>query len=212
MQDDAVVSAVRAALQTGAALPSERELARQINVNRHRIRRALEVLREAHEIEPAGARRAAASLARGSVLARDTNPVEVLEVRLALEPALARLAAVRASPLDIARIQRAAAAREGDSGANDLLFHKAIAAGARNRLAAGLYLLLREIGRDARLKLGRNAPVCPKRLVQRNAEHQAVAEAIAARDAEAAERAMRLHLMKVHKLVMNRLSPEIEAA
>ena len=204
------MSAVRAALQSG--LPSERELARQINVNRHQIRRALEVLRESNEIEPAGARRAAASLARGSVLTRDTNPVEVIEVRMALEPALARLAAVRASPLDIARIQKAAIACDGDAGAIDLAFHKAIAAGARNNLAAGLYFLLREIGRDARLRLGRNAPLCPKRLQQRNAEHKSVAEAIAARDAEAAERAMRLHLMNVHKLVMNRISPEIEVA
>ena len=212
MQEDTIVEAVRTLLQSSEGVPSERELARQINVNRHQIRRALEVMRETNEVEPAGARRAAASLARGSVLARDTNPLEVLEVRMALEPALARLAAVRASPLDIARIQRAAAAQEGDSGANDLVFHKAIAAGARNSLAAGLYFLLREIGRDARLRLGRNTPVCPKRLVQRNAEHKAVAEAIAARDAEAAERAMRLHLLNVHKLVMNRISPEIEVA
>ncbi len=199
-------------LQSSAGLPSERELARQIKVNRHQVRRALEVLREANELEPAAARRAAASLGRGSVLARDTNPVEVIEVRMALEPALARLAAVRASPLDIARIEKAALAAEGDAGADDLAFHKAIAAGARNQLAAGLYLLLREIGRDARLRLGRNAPVCPKRLVERNAEHRAIAEAIAARDAPAAERAMRLHLTHVHKLIMNRISPDIEAA
>jgi DNA-binding FadR family transcriptional regulator len=199
-------------LQSSAGLPSERELARQIKVNRHQVRRALEVLREANELEPAAARRAAASLGRGSVLARDTNPVEVIEVRMALEPALARLAAVRASPLDIARIEKAALAAEGDAGADDLAFHKAIAAGARNQLAAGLYLLLREIGRDARLRLGRNAPVCPKRLVERNAEHRAIAEAIAARDAQAAERAMRLHLTNVHKLIMNRISPDIEAA
>jgi DNA-binding FadR family transcriptional regulator len=212
MQQEAVVSAVRLLLQNGGSIPSERELARQINVNRHQIRRALEILREANEIEPAGARRAAAGLARGSVLARDTNPVEVIEVRMALEPALARLAAVRASPLDIARIQRAALAAEGDAGSQDLSFHKAIAAGARNNLAAGLYFLLREIGRDARLKLGRNAPVCPKRLLQRNAEHRAIADAIAARDADAAERAMRIHLANVHRLVLGRMSPDIEAA
>ena len=212
MDSESVVSAVRAMLQGAASLPSERELARQMNVNRHQVRRALEVLREANELEPAGARRAVASLGRGSVLARDTNPVEVIEVRMALEPALARLAAVRASPLDIARIQRAAVIADGDSGSNDLAFHKAIAAGARNQLAAGLYLLVREVGRDARLKLGRNAPVCPKRLVERNAEHRAIAEAIAARDAQAAERAMRVHLTSVHKLIMNRISPDIEAA
>lgn len=209
---DEVVSALRSVLQKGGSIPSERELARQINVKRHQIRRALEVLRDANEIETAGARRAVASLGRGSVLARDTNPLEVIEVRMALEPQLARLAAVRASPLDIARIQRAALAEDGDSGSVDLAFHKAIAAGSRNNLAAGLYLLLREIGRDARLKLGRNAPVCPKRLLQRNAEHRAVADAIAARDADAAERAMRVHLTNVHRLILNRLSPDIEAA
>ena len=209
---DKIVAALRATLQKGGSIPSERELARQINVNRHQIRRALEVLRESNEIESAGARRAVASLGRGSVLARDTNPVEVVEVRMAIEPALARLAAVRASPLDLARIQKAAIAAEGDSGANDLAFHKAIAAGARNNLAAGLYLLLREIGRDARLKLGRNAPVCPKRLAQRNAEHRAIAEAIAARDADGAERAMRVHLTNVQRLILGRLSPDIEAA
>ncbi len=209
---DEVVAALRAVLQKGGSFPSERDLAQQLDVKRHQIRRALEVLRDANEIESAGTRRAAANLGRGMVLARDTNPVEVIEVRMAIEPALARLAAVRASPLDIARIQRAAVAEAGDAGANDLAFHKAIAAGARNNLAAGLYFLLREIGRDARLRLGRNAPVCPKRLMQRNAEHRAVAEAIAARDADAAERAMRAHLTAVHRLILGRLSPDIAAA
>lgn len=204
------LAALRALISKGADLPSERELARQMRVNRHQIRRALEVLREANELAPAAQRRAAAVIGRGAMLARDTNPLEVIEVRMALEPALARLAAVRASPLDIARIQRAAVVADGDAGSNDLAFHKAIGAAAGNKLAAGLYFLVREIGRDARLKLGRNAPVPPQRLAQRNAEHRAVAEAIAARDADAAERAMRAHLANVHKLVINRLSPDTE--
>lgn len=211
MSQDAVVSAVRSVLQNGRGrLPSERELARQINVNRHQIRRALEVLRDANELESAAARRAAASIGRGAVLARDTNPLEVIELRMALEPALARLAAVRATPLDIARIERAAVVEDGDSGMNDLAFHRAIAAGARNRLAAGVYMLVREIGRDARVRLGKNVPVCPERLRQRNAEHRAVAEAIAARDADAAERTMRAHLASVHRLVLRRLAPGVD--
>jgi DNA-binding FadR family transcriptional regulator len=212
MQTDAVVAALRALLQEGGSMPSERKLAQRMKVNRHQIRRALEVLRESNEIEPAGARRAAATLGRGTVLARDTNPLEVIEVRMALEPTLARLAAVRATPLDIARIVRAATPESGDSGSQDLAFHKAIAAGARNNLASALYLLLREIGRDARLKLGRNSPTCPKRLLQRNAEHRSIADAIAARDADAAERAMRVHLTSVHRLILSRMSPEFEAA
>ena len=202
------LAALRALISKGEDLPSERELARQMRTNRHQIRRALEVLRDANELAPAAHRRAAAIIGRGAMLARDTNPLEVLEVRMALEPMLARLAAVRASPLDIARIQRAADLADGDPGSNDLAFHKAIGAAAGNKLAAGLYFLVREIGRDARLKLGRNAPVPPQRLAQRNAEHRAVAEAIAARDPDAAERAMRSHLANVHKLVLNRLAPD----
>ena len=202
------LAALRALISKGEDLPSERELARQMRTNRHQIRRALEVLRDANELAPAAHRRAAAVIGRGAMLARATNPLEVLEVRMALEPTLARLAAVRASPLDIARIQRAADLADGDPGSNDLAFHKAIGAAAGNKLAAGLYFLVREIGRDARLKLGRNAPVPPQRLAQRNAEHRAVAEAIAARDPDAAERAMRSHLANVHKLVLNRLAPD----
>lgn len=202
------LAALRALISKGEDLPSERELARQMRVNRHQIRRALGVLREANELAPASARRAAAVISRGAMLARDTNPLEVIEVRMALEPALARLAAVRASPLDIARIQRAADLADGDPGSNDLAFHKAIGAAAGNKLAAGLYFLVREIGRDARVRLGRDAPVPAQRLAQRNAEHRAVAEAIAARDADAAERAMRAHLGNVHKLVLNRLAPD----
>ena len=202
------LAALRALISKGADLPSERELARQMRTNRHQIRRALEVLRDANELAPAAHRRAAAVIGRGAMLARDTNPLEVLEVRMALEPTLARLAAVRASPLDIARIQRAADLADGDPGSNHLAFHKAIGAAAGNKLAAGLYFLVREIGRDARLKLGRNAPVPPQRLAQRNAEHRAVAEAIAARDPDAAERAMRSHLASVHKLDLNRLAPD----
>ena len=201
------LAALRALISKGDELPSERELARQMRVNRHQIRRALGVLREGNELAPAGARRAAAVIGRGAMLARDTNPLEVIEVRMALEPALARLAAVRASPLDIARIQRAADLADGDAGSNDLAFHKAIGAAAGNKLAAGLYFLVREIGRDARMKLGRNAPVPVQRLAQRNAEHRAVADAIAARDPDAAERAMRAHLANVHKLVIGRLTP-----
>src|SRR3954454_15124491 len=202
------LAALRARIGKGQELPSERELARQMRVNRHQIRRALGVLREGNELAPAGALRAAAVLGRGAMLARDTTPLEVIEVRMALEPALARLAAVRASPLDIARIQRAAELADGDAGSNDLAFHKAIGAAAGNKLAAGLYFLVREIGRDVRLKLGRNVPVPSNRLAQRNAEHRAVAEAIASRDADAAERAMRQHLANVHKLVINRLTPD----
>src|SRR2546423_10792184 len=100
----ALAGELRARLASGEVLPAERALAEQYGVKRHRVRQALGLLREYGDLD--SSRRT--SVADGESLIRSTNPLEVIELRLALEPALARLAAVRASPLEIARILRAA--------------------------------------------------------------------------------------------------------
>jgi GntR family transcriptional regulator, transcriptional repressor for pyruvate dehydrogenase complex len=198
----ALARRLRERLAGGEALPAERALAEQYAVKRHRVRQALALLREQGDIEPA--RRAGA--ADGESLIRSTNPLEVIEVRLALEPALARLAAVRATPLEIARIMRAATtSSDMQRSTADLVFHKLVAAASGNGLAADLYALLRKVGSDARVRVQSSAPACPNRLAQRDQEHHGVAEAIAARDPEGAEAAMRTHLNAVHRIILNRL-------
>jgi DNA-binding FadR family transcriptional regulator len=123
-----------------------------------------------------------------------------------LEPALARLAAVRATPLEIARIMRAATTPpDMQRSTADLAFHKLVAAASGNGLAADLYALLRKVGSDSRVRVQSGATACPNRLAQRDQEHHAVAEAIAARDPEGAEAAMRAHLNAVHRVILNRL-------
>ena len=124
------------------------------------------------------------------------------------EPALlARLAALRASPMEVARIERAAGTPSDASAGADLSFHFAVAAGARNGLAAELYAQLRGIGRDSRLREREPRPDSEAWVRERDAEHRAVAEAIAARNPAAAEAAMRTHLLAVQRRVMERLSP-----
>jgi GntR family transcriptional regulator, transcriptional repressor for pyruvate dehydrogenase complex len=199
------------ALRTMAAqqkLSSERALALAFNVKRHQLRRALQVLRANGELAPAEAKRKPLVGHNGENLVRATNPMEVIEMRIAIEPFLARLAALRASPFEMVAIEHAATTAAGvDSGAADLKFHKLIAASSGNKLAASLYDLLRRIARDARLQLNGSQPACPKRVQQRDAEHRAIAQAILARDPEAAERAMRLHLAAVQQIITDRLSP-----
>jgi GntR family transcriptional regulator, transcriptional repressor for pyruvate dehydrogenase complex len=204
-----LVETLRGMLAMGASLPAERALAGQLNVNRYRLRQALEVLRAGGEIEATPPRRRPGRARQGGeAMVRSTNPVEVIEMRLALEPALARLAALRASPFEITRIERAATTPAGaDAGAADLTFHTLVAAGARNTLAGDFYALLRQVGRDARLRVGNNAPSCPTRLQQRDAEHRVIAQAIAARDPDQAEAAMREHLGTVQRTIMNRMAP-----
>jgi len=206
-----LVEAVRGIVAEHGSMPSERAIAERLNVKRHRLRRALETLRASGELAPARAgRRASSDTRRGEDLAHGTNPIEIIELRMLIEPALARLAALRASPLEISRIRRAAATpANADPGAIDLAFHTAVAQGSRNSLAAELYALLRQIGRDGRLRVGDSDSNvrCPNRIRQRDAEHGAIAEAIAARDPEGAERAMRDHLGAVQRQILSRLAP-----
>jgi GntR family transcriptional repressor for pyruvate dehydrogenase complex len=193
---------LRERLASGNALPAERAIAEEYAVKRHRVRQALALLREQGDLD--STRRAGA--AGGESLIRSTNPLEVIELRLALEPALARLAAVRATPLEIARILRAATTPpDMQRSTADLAFHKLVAAASGNGLAADLYALLRKVGSDSRVRVQSTVPACPNRLAQRDQEHHAVAEAIAARDPESAEAAMRAHLNAVHRVILNRL-------
>jgi GntR family transcriptional regulator, transcriptional repressor for pyruvate dehydrogenase complex len=208
-----LVDILRKRFAAEGSLPAERTMAKQLNVKRHQLRGALEVLRANGEIGPPTSRRGGSGLRRLESLIRATNPIEVIEMRLAIEPSLARLAALRASPLEIARILRAATTSDDiDTGAADLIFHKTIAASTRNSLAAALYTLLRQIGTDVRVRLGNSAGANLQRLVQRDAEHRAVAEAIAARDPDAAESAMRIHLAAVQRRIVDRLAPGLSVA
>jgi len=202
-----IVVAVRA-MAAQQKLGSERAMAEALNVKRHQLRRALQALRANGELAPAEAKRKPLVGHNGESLVRATNPMEVIEMRIAVEPFLARLAALRASPFEMAAIEHAATTAAGvDSGAADLKFHKLIATSSGNKLAASLYDLLRRVARDARLQLNGSQPACPKRVQQRDAEHRAIAQAIVARDPEAAERTMRLHLAAVQRIITERLNP-----
>lgn len=210
-----IVAAIQVLQGQGAPLPSERELANRLNVKRHQLRKALAEMRHRGDLEPQRVRRAPRALPRhGEELARLTNPLEIMELRLIMEPGLARLASLRASALEIARIMDAATTKEDDrAGAADLAFHLSIIEAARNHLAGEFYKMLRQVAVDARVRIARNIPTtCPKRIAQRDAEHRKVAEAIAQRDPEAAEAAMRSHLLAVHKQINERINAGAAAA
>ncbi|WP_373504065.1 FadR/GntR family transcriptional regulator [Aestuariivirga sp.] len=209
-----IIAAIRQLRETGGGLPSERELAGKLNVKRHQLRKALDQLRKSGDIEPS--RRAAATRQprHNEDLVRVTNPLEVIEMRLILEPSFARLASLRASSLDIAQITQWSTTRADDKPDEvDLNFHLAVAAAARNHLAHDLFVMLRQIGVDARMRVARATPAtCPTRIAQRDQEHQRIAEAIASRDPEAAEAAMRAHLLLVQRRIIERSNAGLAAA
>jgi DNA-binding FadR family transcriptional regulator len=204
-EDAALRERLGALLRDPSGAGSERGLAARLGVTRHRLRLVLARMRETGELDPPPRPK---PLRRHEGMIRGTNPVEVIELRMALEPALARLAAVRATPFDIARIERAATTPAGeDQGRVDLTFHTLVAASSGNALARDIYALLRRVGSDLRIVVSPPRAPCPNRLRQRDAEHRAVAAAIAARDADAAEAAMRTHLAAVRQRILDRLAP-----
>lgn len=210
-----LVEAVRQMQRAGKRLPSERDIAQKLDVKRHQVRKALEELRQSGDIAPSRPRRRPSSGPKISEeLIAMTNPLEVIELRLLLEPGLARFASMRASPAEITQILDKATTAAGVAyGEADLAFHLAVAAASRNKLAGELYKVLRQVGVDARLRIPSNdRPTCPKRIAERDAEHRRIAEAIADRDPDRAEQAMREHLRAVAKRIHSRLDAIADAA
>ncbi|WP_442880063.1 FadR/GntR family transcriptional regulator [Aurantimonas sp. A2-1-M11] len=128
--------------------------------------------------------------------------IEDLELRLGIEVEAAGLAALRSSPAQEAEIQAQIESfervvAEGRSTENaDFAFHMAVAAATNNQRFKAF---LEHIGRRIiprvkfRTAMGGIDPL-PNRDEELLAEHIAVAEAIWARDPEAAREAMRRHL------------------
>ena len=131
------------------SLPPERDMVEELGVPRSRLRRVLAEMREEGLIPPAqiGRRNTRESGPQIESLVQLANPTDVIEMRIIIEPQLARLAALKASSLEIARIARAAKGQpDDDYAALDLAFHLEIASATRNALARELYRILRRVG------------------------------------------------------------------
>ena len=186
-------------------LPPERILAAQIGISRRALRRGLEVLEAEGRIwrhqgkgtflgprpaEPNG------SLEE---LSKRTHPLEVMDVRLEIEPALARLASLRASNGDIERLLRLAekTASSTDADARELwdsALHRAIAEAAGNSLLLVIFDMVDRIRQDTAWRLLRERARSRDRQQIYVEQHRRVIAAIAQREAHAAEQAMREHL------------------
>jgi DNA-binding FadR family transcriptional regulator len=193
----------------GGRMPPERKLAGALGIGRRSLRRALEVLEREGRItreqgrgtflRPANARPVALDR-----IAEHTSPPEVIELRLALEPIVARLAAVRASACEIRTLQRLAEETRAAKGADeyeraDAAFHRAVVEAAHNALFMAVFDAIGESRRDVGWqRLGENGR-CYKRQSIFAEYHGEIAGAIAARDADRAGKAMYAHLREVQQ-------------
>jgi DNA-binding FadR family transcriptional regulator len=204
----------QAPLSVDSRLPPERDLCQQLGVSRGELRKALATLEAEGQLWRhvgkgtfIGAR-PAESLADLSVATSRTNPAEVMQTRILIEPEITRLAALNATAADIAemrtcmaRSRSAATWRQYESWDNRL--HRAIAEATGNALLLAMFDTLNAVRRAVvwgRLRANRTRPDPDHHSF---AEHEEIVRAIADRDMNEAAQAMRRHLQTVERKLLS---------
>lgn len=189
-------------------LPAERELAEQFRVSRARLRRALAVLEADGRVwRHVGqgtfiGRRPPVDDEIVTRITRITNPAEVMETRLMIEPKLAALAALRGTGEHVDHME--ACLRKGGIAGDlttyelwDVSLHRTIAEAAGNTLLLTLFNAV-SAAREGRV-WGRlkEATLTDAHRDRYNQQHREIVAGIRDRNANAAEKLMRLHLERV---------------
>ena len=203
------------ALPPSTRLPPERELAELLGVSRGDLRKALAFLERQGELWRhvgkgtfIGAR-PVAELSSVAAIAAATNPAEVMRARLAVEPELAREAALHATSGDIAEMKLCVAGARGAETWRqyetwDNRLHRAIAEAAHNALLLALFDTLNAVRRAVVWGRLRDEDPHPPADHHSFAEHAAIVAAVEDRDLAAAAARMREHLENVQALLLTR--------
>ncbi|ATA23310.1 GntR family transcriptional regulator [Brenneria goodwinii] len=205
-------------IEPNGKLPTERALSERWGVGRREVRRALEVV----EAEGLIWRKQGAGTFLGQKpdnwgthaanLIEGTDFMEIMEVRLRIEPQLAQLAALRAKPKDIERMRalRDKIYERTDADWRELWdgsLHRLIAQSAGNQLFLSLFDVVNRVRQDPAWQAIRerarrqNASLAESRI-----HHNQIIEAIAARDPERAGEAMRQHLLSLEERLIRQTS------
>ena len=192
-------------LRDGDALPPERELATLLGLSRRELRAAMSVLEASGRVWRGvgrgtylGARPVRFTPTLAGLGAR-TSPADIAEIRLAIEPAFAALAAVKAAPEDLAELENCArknaAARDDEEWQTwDHRFHLLIAQATRNPAIVAVVEAINGVRAQPALR----AKTAHDGSRQRFAgEHKAIVDGMLRRDAEGAQARMREHLAHV---------------
>jgi DNA-binding FadR family transcriptional regulator len=205
-------------LDADGKLPTERTLSESFGVSRRAVRRALEVL----EAEGLIWRRQGSGTFAGrrpdgwsehveSIVA-GTDLMEVMEVRLRIEPQLAQLAAIRAKSADIERMYELVVRIDESTDADgrelwDGALHRQIAQCAGNQFFLTIFDVINRVRQDeAWQTIRERARDASRTLAVTRSQHTAIVDAIAARDPAKAGEAMRRHLLTLQESLIRMTS------
>ncbi len=204
-------------LKAGDRLPTEQQMGIAFGISRPPLREALKALTMMGVLESRqGGRYTVTDLSPGRFVApfsvmlsvADYDVQEHFEARIAIDLAMVRLCALRASEDERQRILKFAVdgrAFHADPVAFRLLdieFHQALHAAARHRLFFTLAQMLYDVGLDVR----RVASGVPGVIEKSVAQHIEIAEAVMAHNSDAAVDAYRRHLEHVRDTTLQSMA------
>jgi DNA-binding FadR family transcriptional regulator len=199
-------------------LPPERELCVKLGLTRAALRKAMSVLESEGQVWRQVGRgtfigaRPVLNLAEVKYLTSISSRSQIVDARLAIEPELARLAALHAVATDFSELGLChRRCREAKTWrvleAWDSRFHYAIAAATKNKLLMTLFETLNAVRRSMvrqTIRSNQGPPASYTTFI----EHEAINEAISRRDPEVAADAMRKHLMSVRARSVSRAADQ----
>lgn len=208
--------------QAGDRLPTEREFSEQHRISRSTVRKVLADMKAQGLIaqkvgsgtyitaKAAGLARPAASPARaGAALSeRHTSPAELMQARMALEPAIIEMVIGNATPADFERMADCCARAEAATSVEEFevwdgLFHEVIAQAAHNGFISQLFHLMNQARAQGEWGMLKKRSLTPERRQAYQAEHRALLEAIQARDPAQARALATEHLLHVRRNLLN---------
>lgn len=199
----------------GEKMPTEREMAIAFSTSRATLREALRLLEQGGLIQrKVGSGTYVIYQPAGEVgqsdedVAEITSPLELIEVRAAIEPRMARLAVLSMTSKDIAGLEEALAGMEA-AGPDaerfthwDRIFHQRIADGTRNPLIAAIYRQINHVRGHTQWRTIKSMVLSLERIRHYNQLHREIYEAIRAHDAEAACRIIEAHMDEARRDLM----------
>ncbi|HEY4040204.1 MAG TPA: FadR/GntR family transcriptional regulator [Burkholderiaceae bacterium] len=195
----------------GEKLPAERQFASAFGASRATIRSALIRL----ETERLVTRRLGAGTfvnfenrVDAEQVAELTSPLELIDVRLGVEPNMVQLAVLNATGRDIERLANAIARMEQSSGDTesftlwDREFHQLICEATRNPLMVWIYNQINAVRTHDQWTAMKDKVLTPARIAEYNQQHTSLYEAIRSRDVEAAVATITGHLQFARRQLM----------
>jgi GntR family transcriptional repressor for pyruvate dehydrogenase complex len=200
-------------LASGDKLPPERQLVREFRASRVAVREALRALehRGLVEVRQGSAGGHFIREVDTDLLFHDLRTLlrlgrvsvgQLLEARMLIEPEMARLAALRATPLDLKSLDAVLEERSEATAAGthrrvlDIDFHRRVAEAAKNPVHAFVTHALMDLEAEVVVP---HLELTPADNAQVDVAHRAIRDAIVARRPEAAQAAMLDHIVGLQR-------------